>query len=285
MTRLRNIAFVFPSANESEQQWNRTFNRLIAGIPSVSDNGIPPSSPSFSDTALPNTGFRTGSQSSPAIVLETDRNIQLKVGNILIKSAASGDRDQFLPDEGIESPVAFKTTPIGNTIFYLHEQLQGHIIGIDHTGVNVPVVSTEPSEWNQLISGLSGICNLYRYPGQQWPFIIPADSEEFEKDITRFDVKRTPKFELVYDQYADKPIFQFALETNLTKEQLESMFPEPHGFSIPSLAHIFRSIFVQHPWEDELSIRFDLYYRPASTELTDWATGEWLVREGGRVNS
>lgn len=99
MARLRNITFVFPGTNENEQQWNRTFNRLISGIPSV-HNAI---ALSFSDAALPSTGFRTGLRSSPAIILDTEQSIQLKLGNILIKNAASGEKEQLLPDEEIES--------------------------------------------------------------------------------------------------------------------------------------------------------------------------------------
>ncbi|WP_369417932.1 GNAT family N-acetyltransferase [Cohnella mopanensis] len=282
MTRLRKITFVFPNTNEKEYEWNSFFNRLISDVPTAQSNVIVPS---FSDTAMPSTGFLVGLSPSPTILLETEVSIQLKLGNIEITNDASANNDQSLLNAESSTTIKMNSTARANTISYLYEQLKGRIIGIDHTGVNVPAATTEQSVWDEFMSRLSGICNLYRYPGQQWPFIIPADDKEYDTEISNFNVKRTPKFEIVYDTYTDKPIFQFALETNITKEELESIFPEPIGFAIPGLSDIFRSVVVQSPWEDEVVFRFDLYYKPTSKELTDWETGEWLVREGGRVKS
>jgi len=73
---------------------------------------------------------------------------------------------------------------------------------------------------------------------------------------------------------------QFALGTNLTRPQLETLLLAPYGWVIPELADVFRSLFLAHPWPG-LQIRFDLYYH--SAELSNWETGEWLVKAGGRI--
>ncbi|QJD82668.1 hypothetical protein [Cohnella herbarum] len=280
MVRLQQISLVFPNTNEKERQWNSLFLRLLSGIPSYRNQGF---EPSFAETALPSTRFEGGTHPFPLIQLAVDQNIHLSFGNIAITSKGSN----FSLIETENAPI----TPIagtsnvasGNTLPYLYEQLKGRITGIDHTGVNIPATIISPTVWDEFINGLSEVCNLYYYPDAPWPFIIPADETEYATEITEFNVKRTPKFELVYDTYTNKPIFQFALETDVTREEMELILPEPIGFAIPGLADIFRSVVVRHPWEDDIGFRFDLYYRPTSAELTDWETGEWLVRTGGRV--
>lgn len=110
----------------------------------------------------------------------------------------------------------------------------------------------------------------------------PATQSEFETDITSFVAGREPRFELVYDDYVHFPLYQFALETDLTRSELETRFPQPYGYAIPGLEPIFRSVFIFHPWPG-FGIRFDLYYRDDSETPGDWETGEWLVKEGGRM--
>jgi hypothetical protein len=156
------------------------------------------------------------------------------------------------------------------------------LTGIDHAGLNLPTALFIRSQWDQLLSNISQECNLYNYPEENWPFIIPADEMEFRTEITDFTQKRTPKFEFVHDSYTTKPIFQFALETSLTQQQTETLFPGPSGFAIPGLDLIFRSVFVQSPWSEILMIRIDLYYLSTETSLSDWETGEWLIKDGGR---
>jgi len=125
------------------------------------------------------------------------------------------------------------------------------------------------------------VANVYHYPtGEDWPFIIPATAKEFQRDIQHFVAGREPKFELVYDGWTAQPLLQFALGTNLTRPQLETLLPAPYGWVIPELADVFRSLFLAHPWPG-LQIRFDLYYH--SAELSNWETGEWLVKAGGRI--
>ncbi|MGO0058797.1 hypothetical protein ACTID9_01965 [Brevibacillus fluminis] len=140
-----------------------------------------------------------------------------------------------------------------------------------------------PWKGDELIATIAKVSKLYRYPEEDWPFIIPADESEYKIDITDFSEKRTPKFEFVYDSYIHKPVIQLALETDLSREEMEATFPEPIGFAIPGLEEIFRSLMVKSPWDDGLGFRFDLYYHSDKNDLSDWETGEWLVKHGGRI--
>ncbi|WP_159888683.1 hypothetical protein [Paenibacillus puerhi] len=280
MDRFHMITYVFPTSNETEREWSYFFYKLLKEIPSFNKEEIFCSS--FSETALPSTEFRTGNTTTPMIIFNTHEKIDMNVANLSIcdKNSKSIKFSSLMVD-GINSVNNYVTD--ANTISNLFHQLKGRLTGIDHTGINIPVTKLQKSKWDELITKMSKISNLYKYPGEDWPFIIPADETEYLTDITRFAVKRTPKFEFVYDSYADRPIFQFALETNISKEDMERIFPDPIGFAIPGLENIFRSIFIQNPWEHEVAIRFDLYYKSTANELTDWETGEWLVTNGGRL--
>jgi hypothetical protein len=77
-----------------------------------------------------------------------------------------------------------------------------------------------------------------------------------------------PRFELVYDQWRTQTEWQFALWTDLSRAELELMFPEPEGTTFPGLEEIFRSVPVHHPWPG-MDIRFDLCYRVEDSP-SDW---------------
>lgn len=162
-------------------------------------------------------------------------------------------------------------------------RLKGHLVRVDHFGVNLPASEVSRKSWAGLLKKVAAQANLYRYPeGFEWPFIIPATKTEFESDISSFGEGREPRFELVYDEVARFPLYQFALETDLTGQELEALFPAPYGYSIPELADLFRSVYIFHPWPG-LGVRFDLYFKDTGETTSDWETGEWLVRKGGRI--
>lgn len=164
----------------------------------------------------------------------------------------------------------------------LTQRLRGHVQRVDHTGVNLPGGATSPEQWRELLIALGSVSTMYRYPeGEEWPFILPSTPDELDGDIRDFVVGREPRFELVYAESQPRTEWQFALWTDLTRAELESLFPEPEGFTFPELQEIFRVVEVRHPWPG-LGIRFDLCYRIEDSP-SDWETGEWLVTDGGRI--
>ncbi|WII36981.1 hypothetical protein [Paenibacillus thiaminolyticus] len=285
MRRLDKIIFLFPGATEAEKEWCAYFYAVLEQILSFRTEGA--LCPSFADTALPAIEFRTGDLKIPMILMNTDEEIRLHhQQHPLLVSTTSGDIEGS-PMTGeavitLHDDVHHQQTA-ANTISYLFYQMQGRLTGVDHAGLNIPASALDQSEWDAVMAKIGSVSNLYRYPEEEWPFIIPASDAEFEADITDFTVKRTPKFEFVYDLYTSKPVFQFAMETKLSRQELEEMFPEPAGFAIPGLENIFRSVIIQSPWDSSIGIRFDLYYLSGAAGLSDWESGEWLIRHGGRL--
>ncbi|MFD0577779.1 hypothetical protein [Dactylosporangium darangshiense] len=169
------------------------------------------------------------------------------------------------------------------------QRLAGHVVAVDHTGMNLPAAAVPPERWQAIVHAVAGVSTFYRYPtGEPWLFVLPSNEAEYATDIDAFADGREPRFELVRDEWLDGPLWQFALRTDLSRPDLEAMFPDPVGAAFPGLGEVFRAVTVRSPWPG-LQIRFDLYYSriDAVTDragaLTDWETGEWLVTAGGRI--
>jgi hypothetical protein len=282
IVRLKEITFVFPSNDQVEREWNRTFGALLMDIQSSHELIFHPTP----QRTLPITAFRTANVSFPKIVLNTATPIEVTIGRLsILNEVDSTEWGRLLDTEVMDIEGETSTYPKTLSIMALYSRLKGHLVDIDHTGVNIPISLFEKPKWETFMQSLSQITNLYRYPDEEWPFIIPANEEEFQHDITEFTAIRTPKFEWVYDGYSSLPIFQFALVTDLSRQDLEEAFPAPYGFSIRGLEHIFRSVTIDSPWREGLVIRVDLYYGRNQGDPTDWETGEWLIKEGGRIHS
>jgi hypothetical protein len=159
--------------------------------------------------------------------------------------------------------------------------LGGHVAAVDHTGVNLPAATVPPVRWADIVAAIAEVSTLYRYPtGEPWLFVLPSTQSEHADDIRDFPDGREPRFEVVHDEWLDGLLWQFALHTDLSREELEAMFPEPAGVAFPGLGEVFRAVTVRSPWPG-MQLRLDLYYHRGLR--SDWETGEWLVAEGGRI--
>ncbi|MGN9846825.1 hypothetical protein ACTMTI_52890 [Nonomuraea sp. H19] len=262
MDRLSEITFSLPTTPES-----RTFlgelRSLLAEVVYATSGGaadhliLTPPQPAG---ARPVTAFKLADVPAPQVVFDTGQSIGVWRG---------------------ETPDA-QTPPATVEIGDLTRRLAGHVQRVDHTGVNLPAGHTSPEQWQNLVNALASASTMYRFPtGETWPFVLPSTSDELLGDIHDFVAGREPRFELVYDQGLTQTEWQFALWTDLTRAELEQLFPEPEGTTFPGLEEIFRVVTVNHPWSN-LEIRFDLCYR-IEDGPSDWETGEWLVTEGGRI--
>jgi hypothetical protein len=275
---LGQIAFVFPHATAEELAF---FDALCELLDDVSHTKTDADRIVFAPAAplgaLPAMIVQRGDVAHPTVVLDTAAPIDVRVDRFHLRSVAIAPlQPETKPDR--QPPTASPRLAMDE----LARRLDGHIVRIDHMGVNVPTRAVARSAWDDLLRSLAVTTALYRYPtGEEWPFVVPATEEEFAGEITQFVAGREPKFELVYDGWAQCPVFQFSLETDQTRAQLEALFPDPEGEAFPDLGDIFRTVYVAHPWPD-LLIRFDLNYR-SDGEPSVWDTGEWLVAAGGRI--
>ncbi|WP_144126046.1 hypothetical protein [Catellatospora sichuanensis] len=262
MDCLSEITFRLPEATES-RAFIDGLRQLLADVPYARSAEMGPDrltlTPPLPRGALPVTTFALADVPEPEVALDT--------GHVIGVSRGPGTEAVTLPGR-VE-------------LAELTRRLAGHVRRVDHTGVNLPV-GTPAEQWDDLVGAVAAASAMYRYPtGEQWPFVLPATSEECTGDIGDFVVGREPRFELVQEQRLTQTTWQIALWTDLTRAELELMFPEPEGLTFPGLADVFRVVPIRHPWPG-LGIRFDLCYR-GEDGPSDWETGEWLVTEGGRI--
>ncbi|MCU4749302.1 hypothetical protein ACWD33_04445 [Streptomyces xiamenensis] len=211
--------------------------------------------------ALPVTAFALADVPTPRIAFDTGHGVDVWVGETPDPRAAA-------PRIGMDE---------------LTRRLAGHVRRVDHLGVSVPASGAASGGWDELVAALASASTMYRYPeGEEWPFVLPSTEAEFAAGISDFVIGREPRFELVHDRWLSQSQVQLALWTDLTRAELERMFPEPEGLTLPGLGDIFRTVPVRPPWPG-LGIRFDLSYRVGEGPNV-WETGEWLVTEGGRIS-
>jgi hypothetical protein len=170
------------------------------------------------------------------------------------------------------------------SLMSLHEvckRFQGHVLRVDHMGVNFPADDTEGQG---LLALVSQGASLYRYPsGEPWYFAIPSTTAEFHQGISDFSEVRFPKFELVLEgEDSTLRIIQIDFATDLTRIEVEERLPAPYGVALPHLDEYFRSVYVKHPWGGFL-LRMDFRYS-AAEPINEWTTCQWLIKEGKRYN-
>lgn len=156
-------------------------------------------------------------------------------------------------------------------------KLSGHIKRIDHTGINLPTVLFDELEYQNLLDYFSSNGNMYSYPtGESWPFLLPATEHEHKNEITNFKVLREPRFEFVYDKYTNTVGIQIDIETDLSENEIEDLFPKDQGVYYEGCT--FKAIYLDY--SDELDIRLDVRYK---STYGDWESGKWLALEGKRM--
>lgn len=156
-------------------------------------------------------------------------------------------------------------------------KLSGHIKRIDHTGINLPTVLFDELEYQNLLDYFSSNGNMYSYPtGEPWPFLLPVTEYEHENEITNFKILREPRFEFVYDKYTNTVGIQIDIETDLSKNEIEDLFPKDQGVYYKGCT--FKAIYLDYG--EDLDIRLDVRYK---STYGDWESGEWLVCEGKRM--
>ncbi len=265
---LRQISLLFPIRDEKSRNFFSTLKKVLGELPNATKNNdevtIQATNPPH---AFPEMVIKKSDDNKVKIQFDNNSTINDEVGEVLNSAVA-------LEEIGPEL--------IGRiSIFDFYDKVKGHIVRIDHAGINIPSSLTK-GKWDLLIKTIAKITAMYNYPtGEDWPFILPSTKEEYESDIANFQIGREPKFELVYDQYGRIPTIQFDIGTDLTQKEVEGLFPDPIGQSFKGLEAFFRAVYVFSPYAN-LSIRFDIRFNGKNME-DEWSTGKWLVEEGKRI--
>lgn len=294
---IKTIIYIFPNNTSKAQNFFKNLSNLLTELPHANkeNNETIAIAPSHPLHALPKTRFELQNVPFPQIHFDSHKELALSIGNFQINPEAGSHPN--IDTRGFES-IKTKKDSLGEyfalhfssqTIYRLSmnelvKRLKGHIVRIDHTGINIPSQIISHKIWASFIQKLASKTNLYKYPTTDvWPFILPATKKEYENVITNFLKGREPKFELVYDIYSPVPTIQIDIETDLSRSNVEQLFPSPYGISFPDLAKFFRTVYIHHEWPG-LAIRFDIRFKSNQSD-SDWETGKWLVTDGGRIKS
>jgi len=275
-SRLKTLTFRFPANLPEELEFFESLTTLLSQDPfSQAAPDQVTFMPSNSPAALPGTRLERSQTAFPEILFETDQAISFNVGDLQIRSQTAGNL-------ALQSTSLISSAPPDPwlTSKELQKKFKGHILRLDHSGVEFPAAMMERTTWDGLLQSLATVCNLYAYPkGEDFPFVLPADEDEFLGEIERFTLARGPKFEMTYG-YTHLPTLQFSLDTNLSRTEAEALLPAPAGFILPGV-ETFRSALLTHPWPG-LEVRLDFNFH-VDGQPTPWDTGEWIVREGRRM--
>lgn len=255
---LEKIEYIFPENEENIE----LFNLLIILFKNLS----------YVEIINNNEIHIISSKLKPKTIFKLDTNskdIQIDIGNDKYLNLLVGNREY--KNELYETK-RIKAKDIAN-------RLKNHIKRIDHTGINLPTSIFRKEQWEELLKYLATISNIYSYPtGEPWPFLLPTTKEEYEKDIINFNIIREPRFELVYDKYTNRPTLQIDIETNLSKKEVEQLFPKEKGIYFDTLENIYKAIYLDY--NGYIDIRFDVRFE---TQYSDFESGEWIVNNGKRI--
>lgn len=212
------------------------------------------------------------SKLKPKTIFKLDKNtkdIQLNIGNEKYLDLLIGNRN-YEDDLGKIKRIELKD---------VKNRLEGHVKRIDHTGVDLPTIIYTKKEWEELLKYFAARTNIYNYPsGEPWPFVVPANEDENREEITNFNILREPRFELVYDKYTDRPTIHIDFETDLTKNEVEELFPKEQGEYFVTLEDFYKAIYLKY--DSYIDIRLDVRFK---AKHNDFETGEWFVKKGKRI--
>ncbi len=290
MGRLTGIDIQIPNRSETNLSDNKYFAELFSQLGNFRVKDYIETS--FSDSLSPRTRLIPSPISNPKISFITDEANDTEVwraGELVFGFNLSGEKmtnkghpeslmERLTDQSGEYTKISIQNnTYFVLTIKQLLDRFNKKLVELNHSGMNLGPKLISKLEYLHFRDKLAKKCNMYKYPtGEEWPFIIPATREEYLKEIDNDTKNRNPKFELVFSKYHSKPVIQFDIKTNLTKDEVFSLLPKPYGISFEGLENFIRTVFVRVDWDNTL-LRFDLGFKSKNKDF-----GYWLIKEGGR---
>jgi hypothetical protein len=159
--RLREIGYRLPDSSATARAFLDGLVELLGGVPVLS--------PVYPAGALPVTSVSLASVRGPEVVFEPGPAIDLTVGPLQLRGSTVDSAGSVVADGGWAPDVL----PMDELV----RRLRGNLLGVDHTGVNLPSVELPRDGWDRLLASLAPATNVYRYPtGEDWPFVIGCGS-------------------------------------------------------------------------------------------------------------
>lgn len=276
-SQLNQIRYLLP-ADGASRAWFAALAPLLGEAPQARLAGDRLAIvPDYPDGAIPATTLELARVDRPTVVLDTIGLVAIEMGGIRLLGWDARDPVALPPP----APVTPDHPPLDPA--EIAACLRGHIVRVDHTGVELPAARVPRFAWERLLDTLGAAANLYSYPepDTEMPFVVPGNRNEFGGDIVSFGAPRVPKFELTYG-LVPAPLLQFHCAADLARAALDACLPAPSGYNLPGV-DTFRSVYVAAPWAG-VTVRLDLSYADAG-DHDDWDSGAWLVQDGQRLRS
>jgi hypothetical protein len=207
---LKQVIYQLPSTNPN---FTKLFISYLQPLSKESDNKLVLNK--SQDDLLPDTFFEFSNIMVPTVIF--------KVGNeeykVEIKNSTGKSK---------LSPHTYTPIEISDFIFRMKAI---KLIGIDHTGFNLPFFDGIHPEILKLRDFLKDKCLYHEFPKNladaPWDFIIPGTIEEIDKTIkTNYKLIRKPKIEIVSFDKSSTPLIQIDLQFNESYQNLLKLFPE-----------------------------------------------------------
>lgn len=290
MSRLNVIDIRIPNLSKNNNTDNKYLLKMFSQLRNFRINNYIESI--LHDSLIPQIKIRPASVSSPQISFVTDNpsDTGLWHADEFIFGFNLPDREQTK-----ENSIVFKEETLSDqsgeytmlsnrhntyyvlTVKQLLDRFNRKLVELNHCGMNLGPRLLANQDYIIFRNRLAKMCNMYKYPtGEEWPFIIPSSNEEFADDIKDDTINRNPKFELVFSEYVQRPTIQFDIETNLTKNDVLRLLPEPYGISLEGLEDFIRTVFIHIDWGNTI-LRFDLRFKSKGKDV-----GYWIIKEGSR---
>ena len=125
---------------------------------------------------------------------------------------------------------------------FIDRMKQFPLMGIDHTGFNLPYFDGIHPQILTLREKLKDACLYHTFPKHiedaPWDFIIPGTREEIERSVeVDYHQTRKPKFEIVSFDSASTPLIQIDIQVKGHFEDFAKAFPE--AIHIPEIKNVW----------------------------------------------
>jgi len=222
MAALIKVVFTLPYKNEA---FSEQFLRYLSPKGKIVDKTIALtlSQPDF----LPKTSFELKGGEEPFVTFVFNDGNEIKIHISNTTSTAK------------QSPYKYSHVTLDD---FLNRIKPFPLVGLDHTGFNLPYFNGVHPKILELRNQLKDTCLYYTFPKHledaPWDFIIPGTKGEIERKVSvDYNLIRKPKIEIVSFENSSTPLIQIDIQLKGKYEDLVKIFPE--ALHVPEIRNMW----------------------------------------------
>jgi hypothetical protein len=222
MRSLKKIQFTLPSSDRNFA--HQFINYLsLTGVTTTNTINLTSSMEQF----FPKTSFLFVRVKNPSAVFIFDNNDEIKVD---IANTTNVSK---------QSPYHYSHIALDE---FVKRMAPFPLIGLDHTGFNLPYFEGIHPKILTLREKLKNTCLYHTFPKHladaPWDFIIPGTEEEIRKTVQiDYNQMRKPKVEIVSFENSSTPLIQIDIQIEGKYENLVKVFPE--AIHVPKIRNMW----------------------------------------------